>query len=95
MMYVYAQRVYLLPVRRSKLLVIIGLFCAMLAVTQLRLHTGTQTLVESTACAFGLLLLWMIGRKDLLLLKNLLHAPAQADQALPGLSTSRTSQSKL
>lgn len=73
MMYVYAQRVYLLPVKRTKIIVIIGVFCWQLAVTQIRFRTGAQTLVECSSCVFGLLLLWMIGRRDLMLLKTVLH----------------------
>jgi O-antigen/teichoic acid export membrane protein len=75
MMYVYAQRVYPLSVNGRKLTVVIGIFCALLSVTQLQFHTGVQTLAAQGSCAaLGLLLLWKMGHSDLMLLKGLLHS---------------------
>lgn len=76
MMYFYAQRVYPLSVKGARLLLVIGIFCAFLLITQQRGQTGTRMLVEGGSCALSLLLLWIMGRRDLLLLKTLLHPPS-------------------
>jgi len=73
LMYLYAQRVYPLPVNGRKLIVVIGIFCALLACTQLRLEPPGAALYTVATLIVGLLLLWLVGRKDLTLLKSLLH----------------------
>lgn len=73
MMYIYAQRVYPLSVKGTRLLLVIGIFCALLILTQQQYQTGVRMLVEGGSCALGLLLLWIMGRRDLMLLKTLLH----------------------
>ena len=74
MMYVYAQRVYALPVKGRRLLMVVGIFCALLAVTQLSLPAGMQMLATGGACVFSLTLFLGMGRADLVLLKDLLHS---------------------
>ena len=44
LMYGYAQRVYALPVRGRRLLIVVGVFCGLLAITQLSLTDGMQML---------------------------------------------------
>jgi Na+-driven multidrug efflux pump len=73
LMYVYAQRVYALPVKGRRLLMVVGVFCGLLAIMQLSLPAGMQTLVTGGACALSLTLFWGMGRGDLVSLKNLLH----------------------
>ena len=71
LMYLYAQHVYALPVKGGRLLMIVGIFGALLLVTQLSLPTGLQMLASGGACALSLILFWVTGRGDLLLLKSL------------------------
>jgi O-antigen/teichoic acid export membrane protein len=73
LMYAYAQRVYALPARGRRLLIVVGVFCALLAITQFSLPVRMQTLATVAACALGLTLFWGMGRGDLATLKNLLH----------------------
>jgi len=73
LMYVYAQRVYALPVKGRRLLTVVGVFCGLLAIMQLSLPAGMQTLATVGACALSLTLFWGMGRGDLVTLKNLLH----------------------
>jgi O-antigen/teichoic acid export membrane protein len=73
LMYGYAQRVYALPVKGRRLLIVVGVFCGLLAITQLSLPAGMQTLATLAACALSLTLFWGMGRGDLAALKNLLH----------------------
>jgi O-antigen/teichoic acid export membrane protein len=75
MMYAYAQRVYPLSVSGRRLIVVIGIFCAVLSLTQLQFKTGAQTLAAQGSCAMlGLLLLWKMGKSDLIILKGLLYS---------------------
>jgi O-antigen/teichoic acid export membrane protein len=78
LMYVYAQRVYTLPVNGPRLLMVVAVFCALLALTQLSLPAGVQMLATGGTCVLGLLVLFVMGRGDLVLLRNLLH-PARSD----------------
>jgi O-antigen/teichoic acid export membrane protein len=78
LMYLYAQRVYALPVNGRRLLIMIGIFSSVLAITQLSLPARTQTLATGGACAIGLLILWGMGRGDLTLLRKLLHPGGQS-----------------
>jgi O-antigen/teichoic acid export membrane protein len=73
LMYAYAQRVYALPVKGRRLLMVVGVFCGLLAIMQLSLSAGMQTLATVGACALSLTLFWRMGRGDLVSLKNLLH----------------------
>ena len=73
LMYLYAQRVYALPVEGQRLLIVVGIFCALLTITQLSLPAGMQMLATGGACVFSLILFWGMGRADLALLKDLLH----------------------
>jgi len=73
LMYLYAQRVYALPVKGGRLLIIVGVFCTLLLVTQLSLPTGLQVLATGSACVISLLLFWAMGRADLAMLKELLN----------------------
>lgn len=73
LMYVYSQRVFALPVGGRRLSLVLMIFCALLAVTQLSLTPGRQMLATGAACLFSLFVLWLIGRTDLTLLKDLLH----------------------
>jgi O-antigen/teichoic acid export membrane protein len=73
LMYLYAQRVYALPVKGRRLLMVVGIVCALLMITQLSLPAGIQMLATGGAGAVSLALFWLVGRRDLLLLKNLLH----------------------
>jgi hypothetical protein len=52
---------------------VVGVFCGLLAITQLSLPAGMQTLATVGACALSLTLFWGMGRGDLVSLKNLLH----------------------
>ena len=73
LMYLYAQRVYALPVRGRRLLMVVGVFCGLLAITQISLPAGMETPAMVGACALSLTLFWRMGRGDLVSLKNLLH----------------------
>jgi O-antigen/teichoic acid export membrane protein len=73
LMFVYAQRVYPLPVNGGRLLLVVSVVCGLLAVTQLPLRFGVQTLATIGACGLSLILLLNLGRRDLVLLKNLAH----------------------
>jgi len=73
LMYVYAQRVYALPVKGRRLLIVAGVFCGLLTITQLSLPAGMRTQVTVAACALTLTLFWRMGRGDLASLKNLLY----------------------
>jgi O-antigen/teichoic acid export membrane protein len=73
LMYVYAQRVYAIPVKGRRLLIVVGVFCGLLAITQLSLPTGLQTVATVAACVLSLTLFLGMGRADLVSLKNLLH----------------------
>jgi O-antigen/teichoic acid export membrane protein len=73
LMYAYAQRVYALPAKGRRLLIVVGVFCALLVITQFSLPARMQTLATVVACALGLTLFWRMGRGDLVTLKNLLH----------------------
>jgi hypothetical protein len=66
--------VYALPVKGRRLLMVVGIFCALLAVTQLSLPAGMQMLATGGACVFSLTLFLGMGRADLVLLKDLLHS---------------------
>jgi O-antigen/teichoic acid export membrane protein len=73
LMYVYAQRVYALPVKGRRLLIVMGIFCGLLAITQLSLPASMQTLATVAACVLGVTLFLGMGRRDLASLKNLLR----------------------
>ena len=73
LMYVYAQRVYALPIKGRRLLIVVGVFCGLLAITQLSLPDGMQTLATVAACALSLTLFLGMGRRDLVSLKNQLR----------------------
>jgi O-antigen/teichoic acid export membrane protein len=73
LMYVYAQRVYALPVKGRRLLIVVGVLCGLLAITQLSLPDGMQTLATVAACVLSLTLFLGMGRRDLVSLKNLLR----------------------
>ena len=73
LMYAYAQRVYALPVKGRRLLIVLGVFGGLLAITQLSLPNGLQTLATVAACALSLTLFFSMGRGDLVSLKNMLH----------------------
>jgi O-antigen/teichoic acid export membrane protein len=73
LMYLYAQRVYALPVNGRRLLMVVAVFCGVLAITQLSLPARMQTLATFGACVLSLTLSWGIGRGDLASLKNLLY----------------------
>ncbi len=73
LMYSYAQHVYKIPVKGSRLFTVIGIFCGMLMVTQLPLAPGRQMMAAAAGCAVSLMLFWRMGRGELLLLKDLLH----------------------
>lgn len=77
LMYWYAQRVYKLPFRSSRLLLVLGVYVLLMAITQLSLPVATQTLATAGASALALIALCVIGREDLGLLKNLFD-PASA-----------------
>jgi O-antigen/teichoic acid export membrane protein len=73
LMYLYAQRVYTLPVKGRRLLMVVGVFCGLLAITQLSLPARMQTLATAVGCVLSLTLFWAVGRGDLVSLNNLLH----------------------
>lgn len=73
LMYVYAQRVYALPANGRRLLIVVGVFCVLLAITQLSLPVRMQTLATVAACTVCLTLFLGMGRGDLVSLKSLLH----------------------
>jgi O-antigen/teichoic acid export membrane protein len=73
LMYLYAQHVYVLPVKGRRLLMVVGLFCVVLTITQLSLSTGMEMLATGAAGSLSLLALALMGRNDLGLLRNLLH----------------------
>jgi O-antigen/teichoic acid export membrane protein len=76
-MYVYAQRVYPLAVNGKRLMVVIGIFCVLLSVTQLQFQGDLQTFAAESFCAvLGLLLLWKMGHSDLMRLQRILHSSA-------------------
>jgi O-antigen/teichoic acid export membrane protein len=72
LMYMYAQRVYMLPVKGRRLLIVVGVFCGLLAITQLSLPAGIQTPATVAACVLSLTLFLGMGRADLVSLKKLL-----------------------
>jgi O-antigen/teichoic acid export membrane protein len=75
-MYLYAQRVYALPVNPRRLALVTATFCLFLLITQLSLPPIAQALTVGVACAVALLALWGMGRNELALLKKLLHPAA-------------------
>ena len=50
LMYVYSQRVFSIPVGGRRFSLVLGIFCALLAITQLSLPAGRQMLFTGAAC---------------------------------------------
>jgi len=75
-MYLYAQRVYALPVNPRRLALVTAMFCLLLVITQLSFPPVAQMLTVGAACAMALLALWGMSRNDLTLLRKLLHPVA-------------------
>jgi O-antigen/teichoic acid export membrane protein len=71
LMYVYAQRVYRLPVRVRRLLLAVGAFCWLLGVSQLRLPAIVLTWGTFAVCGLSLAIMLWLGRDDLALLETL------------------------
>jgi O-antigen/teichoic acid export membrane protein len=75
LMYLYAQRMYRIPVDGRRVLMVIGVFCGMLVVTQLSLSPEMRTLASAVACTLSLVVFWRMGHGELALLRGLLHPP--------------------
>jgi O-antigen/teichoic acid export membrane protein len=72
-MYMYAQRVYLLPVNVSKMLLFIAAFGVVLTVTQVPWRSAVRDGVTGGTCVLCLAIMYWLGRGELGLLRDLSH----------------------
>jgi len=73
LMYLYAQRVYKLPVNGRRILTALAIFCGLLALTQVSFSDRTQNLLIGCGFAVSMILFWYMLRTDRVLLNDLLH----------------------
>jgi hypothetical protein len=75
-MYIYAQRVFRLPIQTRRTLVALGIFVALLAVTQARWGMLPRTGVTVLTCIVFWLITIRVGLVDFTLLKTYLKTPS-------------------